>query len=387
LKKNFLIFLISILLNVSLFSGEWLLDGGSSVFLPEGWLIYDQTEPGRISFISPGSDVIFQVTSYPGASYHSDTTMMENHLSELNVIEKDVSRFPYQGRLCSMADLQILSGENEIRGWFLFVEREDRDYYLTAITGTADYEKNLPLILSCLDGFSPDDTARRTPGAISALTSSIDHSEHKKILTFRGKEVPFLWTTGRNESLRLLIEREASILSTYKNPDLFDEAWNRYYQLIYRDSRPDLSELASILDTNMEGMTKTKKAETLLSWLQNFQYGSTNLFSDLLTPIESLNTETGDCDALALVYVLLLNHMNIPAVLMVSRDYSHALGAVAVEREGAHFTMGNETYVVAEMTEKVALGQISSDMADLNHWVVIPFSDYDKGTLSFGNSH
>jgi len=190
------------------------------------------------------------------------------------------------------------------------------------------------------------------------------------------------WTGGREEASQLLIEREASILSSYRDPSLFGEAWKRYYQMIYRDTGTDLEDLTVQIMTLLEGRSDTEKAETLLSWLQDFEYGSTELFSDLLAPVSVLKTGTGDCDSLGLVYCHILNRIGIPAILMVSSEYSHAMAAVGLEREGAGFIFENRRYVVAEMTKKVDLGMISREMADMDKWILIPLGGPPAGNLS-----
>ncbi|QEN09094.1 hypothetical protein EXM22_14310 [Oceanispirochaeta crateris] len=385
-RGGWIIFMI--LMTQGLWSAQWLLgDSGSSVFLPEGWGLYDQEDEGRIAFANPENSIRFQVTLYPGSVYDSDTEMMDEHLTGLNIKEKDLSRFMYQGLPCSLADILFETGGQQIRGWFLFIDRDDYDYYLTAITTPEDYPSSLPLILSCLDGFSPDQQGRSQPGPISALISSGGSEEQEEQLSFEGSQLVYRWSRGREEASRLLIEREATILSSYEDPKLFDEAWKRYYQMIYRDMAYDLENLAFQLSDQLYELDEVNKSEVLLSWLQDFQYGSTDRFSDLLTPTECLLSGTGDCDALALVYGILLNHLEIPAVLMVSREYSHALAAVAVQRKGAHFDLNGTDYVVAEMTKKVDLGQISADMSNLDYWVIVPFSNYIKGTLPLESSN
>ncbi len=367
-----------------LFPGEWLLEGtDSSVFLPEGWGLYSIEDKDRISFRSPDSSVIFQVTIYPGDMYSDDRDMAEDHLEELSVTEKELSRFYYGGRPCSLADLSLDAGGSAVRGWFLFVERDDYDYYLTAITPPEIYEETLPLILSCLDGFSPDEEARSMPGAVSTMFAFSSQEGHA-VLHYPAGELEYSWDEGREEAGRLLIEREASILSSYGEAEVFDRAWQRYYRMIYRNTAVDLENLSGQIARDLDGMSDREKAETLLEWLQGFEYGSTDRFSDLLTPAESLLSETGDCDALALIYIILLNQMNIPSVLMVSRHYSHAMAAVSVDGEGAGFNLDERRYVVAEMTKKVPLGRIAAEMSDLNKWVLISFNEYTEGILSPG---
>ena len=382
--KRLVLILLLLLPLSSLSAGEWLLgDGKASVFLPDGWMLYSRDEKDRISFCDPDQTIIFQVSRYPGEYYDSDEVMMDEHLQALDILDREISRYSYQGRTCSLADVGFASGEINLRGWFLFLEREDWDYYLTAFTAAENYENSLALILSCLDGFSADEEGRNSQGALAAFLSSSSVVKHNS-LTFNGTTLDFSWNTGREEASRLLIEREAGILASYKEPEAFDEAWKRYYRMIYRDCRSDLDELALEINRVCKGMDDREKAEALLTWLQEFEYGSTSRFSDLLSPLETVLGGKGDCDALALVYALLLNRMEIPAVLMVSRHFGHALGAVAVAGEGARFTQEGKSYVVAEMTKDVALGQIAADQADMSRWVVISFEDYSEGPVSYG---
>lgn len=385
MKKNILILLIFMASFHALAAGEWSLgDSGSSVFLPEGWNLFSQEERNRISFINPEETIIFQVSVYPGDLYRSDSEMMEKHLEELEIREVERSQFLYRERTTSLADLSLDSDGVPIRGWFLFIDREDFDYYLTAITSPVNYESALPLILSCLDGFSPDEEARHEAGAITVLMGSGNSENQTKNLNYPEGRLSYEWNDLREEAGRLLIEREASILSAYGEPEIFDEAWKRYYQMIYRNSAGDLKGLARQIRKNLETVDDSEKAKILLRWLQGFEYGSTERFSDLMTSTESLLAETGDCDSLALIYIMLLNHMDIPAVLMVSREFSHAMAAVAVPVQGAAFPYKERNYVVAEMTKDVALGQIAAEMADINKWVIISFEDYGKGVLSLG---
>lgn len=382
MNRKILVLIILISPVISLSAGEWLLgDSNSSVFLPEGWTIFSQEEKDRISFINPMEDIIFQVSLYPGESYSSDSEMMENHLESLTILEEDRSRFVYRGRSCSLADLSLDSDGIPIRGWFLFIDRDDYDYYLTAITSPDNYENALPLILSCLDGFSPDEVARHEAGPISVMMGAGDGENQIRSLVYSEGSLLYEWSKSREEAGRLLIEREASILSAYGEPEIFDKAWQRYYQMIYRNSAADLKELALQIQEDLDGEDDSVKAKILLRWLQGFDYGSTERFSDLMTSTESLLAGTGDCDSLALIYIILLNHMDIPAVLMVSREYSHAMAAVSIPVKGAGFPFKDRNYVVAEMTENVALGQIASNMADINKWVIIPFENYGQGIL------
>ena len=353
-----------------------------SVDIPVGWGLRDSSEPGRASFSSLDSSIIFQITAYPGELYRDDREMMEVHLQELEVLESDFSRFLYLGRSVSLAECTFNSSGAAIHGWFLFVERDDYDYYLTVITPESLYQESFPWMISCLDGFSPNQEGRSLPGPVSTMFSTGEKSVKTLSVNISGKRIPFSYNSLKNQAVQLLIEREAAILSTYTEPDEFSEAWKRHYQQIYRVSQSDLEPLSQSLQSLLKGQNPVQKSEILLTWLQDFTYGSSDSFSDLLSPLSVLQTHTGDCDALALVYNILLQDLNIPALLMVSYVYSHSMGAVGVEKDGAGFEYNGYRYIVAEMTKKVDLGLISQDMAAIENWVIISPSDPEYHSIS-----
>ncbi|OQY33284.1 MAG: hypothetical protein B6241_08430 [Spirochaetaceae bacterium 4572_59] len=366
----------------TLFSLEWHIEPtDSSLLLPEGWSLHDDSEAGRLSFIKPDNTVIFQLTVYPGSTYQSDQEMMDSHLRDLEKIESDSSRFLYQGHMVSLSDSIFMSAGNQLRGWFLFIDRDDYDYYLTGICSLENYSESLPWILSCLDGFSVDDEGRKNPGVISSLLISGSNDSAAFPLGFEGQRISFRYNPVREEITQLMIEREASILSSYKDPAEFAVAWKRYYQMVYRDSGTDLDELAADIQDILKDKTNAEKAEILLSWLQEYEYGSSNSFSDLLAPVSVVLKQTGDCDALALVYCCLMNKMEIPALLMASYQYSHSMAAVSIDRKGAGFQFGERRYIVAEMTKKVDIGMINQDMADMNNWVVISLDNPEEKNI------
>ena len=352
------------------------------VDLPEGWDLFDTGKNGRISFRNPDRSIIFQVTAYPGDSYTDDREMMNRHLDDLEIQEVDTSRFLYQNQTVSLADCLFLSSGNLIHGWLLFLERDDYDYYLMVITSENFYEESFPWMLSCLDSFSPDEESRYLPGPVSAMFSAAESEKKVTNIDFRGNNIEFSYDPVKNEAVQLLIEREASLLSTYQDPDEFAAAWIRYYRMIYSCSQEDLGSLSSKLAEILEGKGDTEKSEIILSWLQDFKYGSSESFSDLLSPVSVLQKRMGDCDALALVYSIILHDLGIPCLLMASYTYSHSMAAVLIDRQGAGFEYQGQKYIVAELTKKVDIGLISQDMADLSKWVIIAMTDGEVNTLS-----
>jgi hypothetical protein len=112
-------------------------------------------------------------------------------------------------------------------------------------------------------------------------------------------------------------------------------------------------------------------AESLLSWIQGFTYERNLMGSDFIDLVTAATEGRGDCDSRALLFATLLQHSDISAAIMVSRDYGHAMALVQVDGAGARFDWGNKKWVVAETTAKVPLGLIAKDVSDPNKWLGI----------------
>jgi hypothetical protein len=143
--------------------------------------------------------------------------------------------------------------------------------------------------------------------------------------------------------------------------------------MIYRDNYFRLSSLARSLQQHFQeqGIAREEIPARLLSWFQRFDYSRTGSLSDLLAPVTCFAERSGDCDSLGLAYVILLQHMDFDAVLLVSSEYGHALAGVDVAGEGARFEFQDTSYLLAEFTENVDLGMIPRSMADPNKWIPV----------------
>ena len=178
------------------------------------------------------------------------------------------------------------------------------------------------------------------------------------------------------DSLQYQIEREARVLITYE--DDRDSAWKRYYRQIYRNSYARMKPLYTAIERfiEAEGIPGEEIPQLLLSWVQQYTYEKIGTLSDMISPLACAALATGDCDARALLYVILLHYFDIDAILLVSSEYSHSVAGVDLEGKGARFILGGESYLVAETTEQIALGLIAKDMADPAGWIPVIFTRY-----------
>jgi hypothetical protein len=66
---------------------------------------------------------------------------------------------------------------------------------------------------------------------------------------------------------------------------------------------------------------------------------------------------------------IILERMGIDCLLMLSREYSHAMLAVGVPGGGQRFPFEGRGYLVAETTARVEIGVIDVSYADFSKWL------------------
>lgn len=370
-----LIFLFLLIVSSSpLFSDRIEVPSGEyEINIPVGWTIYDQSNLEELSFISDNLSTMLQISYFPGDRFENLDSMYNQLLSELNP-QGEESLFPYLEWDAWMADLVFTLSGQEYRGWFLLLNGDEKDYMLMLFTPVEQYEENFPWILSALDAFSPGSYSTRAPGPVSTLLQAGESISSNHVLRLGEKSLSFQFDMIAMELTQELIEREAKLLYQYSvNEPLFRLAWDRYYNLIYRDNYSRIESLCKSLEPSLKGMSDYEREVFLLNWIQSFSYSSSNTFSDLLSPLASAVETRGDCDSLSLLYLMILEYFGIEGVFIVSEVYSHAMAAVPSDAEGASFMYQGQRYVVAEMTDQVSLGQIAASMADMSKWQIISF--------------
>ena len=93
--------------------------------------------------------------------------------------------------------------------------------------------------------------------------------------------------------------------------------------------------------------------------------------SGFTPPLAAAYEATGDCDSRAVVAAIVLERLGIDSILMVSREYSHAMLGVDVPGGGQRFAFNGKNYLVGETTTKIGIGMIAASMADWSKWMGI----------------
>ena len=360
------------------FGTEYQLHPAGYLFdLPEGWGPVGEPEDQLISFAEKSKSAFFQIYSFPASAFESSGEIYR-YIQERLDAGGEAARFAYNGDPAIFADLSFNVSELPVRGYAVFLNGSDFDLVLLTFSLNSEYENNHDALLSALDSFALNEEERTFPGPVSQFYYPLDRVDDPARqaefdLYIDNRPYSLRIDSNQHEASQLVIEREARILASSSGADI--DSWERFYRIIYRDNYIRLKPVFELLEEvyGNGSAASGQIAQSILRWLQSWQYTRTGSLSDVLGPIEAVLTSKGDCDSKGLVYVILLHHFKIDAVMFVSSQYGHSICGVDIDGAGARINSEGKSYLVAETTEDVSIGLIAADMADPNAWVSVEF--------------
>ncbi|MCL1959878.1 MAG: hypothetical protein FWF68_09790 [Spirochaetes bacterium] len=370
MKRIFLLILLVpvFVFSESLYSPTW----GFFIDLPEGYDLIEGDGRDRFSFKGP-SDAMFDLLIYNGrfATIRELAADINKRLG--NSGETDF--FNYHDRQAAIIKLAF----NGNYGWGFCVELDNsanRTPMMLALAYAPQDSDELELLhISALDSLCPSVTERYYPGPV--IEYSYPRGEMKPVVLAGG--INALIRENDAEAAQVLIEREFTILQLYAKSPYWQNAWTRYYRLVYRDSYDRITNPVFALARNWGGFnadTAEKKkafAQKALNFVQGFEYKRDLNGSDFLNLVSAVTERSGDCDSRSMLWAIILSHADIRAAMMVSLQYSHAMGLADIEGNGARFEHLGTKWLVAETTAKVDIGLIDIEQSDPRNWIGILF--------------
>jgi hypothetical protein len=323
---------------------------------------------------------------------------LESVLSRLGNGNREIESFVYHSRKAALAELEFSLG-TACRGCGLCLDRGD-SLLLALAYGPAGNGSLDILHLSCLDSIAPTREEQRYCGPVTEF--AWPRGPLREFPLFN-THIKALFSEGDAEAAQGLVDREFQVLRYFEKGPQWQEAWRRFYRMIYRDSWERIAHAAFLLERswaaetlsleapfpeeafldrpNSAALNRTAQAlspeirlaSRALSYIQDFKYERNLMGSDFVNLVSALTEGRGDCDSRALLWALILVQANINAGIMVSRDYSHAMGIAEIEGQGARFPFGGKQYLVAETTTKVEPGLIAQNMSEIGKWLGIVF--------------
>lgn len=369
----------------TLYSPTW----GFTINPPAGYVYSEGDGVSRFSFsFETRAPAHLDIRIYEPGSFESVEALAADIQRKISS-KGETSDFLYRGRQAFLMELQFILNGKKQSGWGLCIELTDHGSGKAPIMAALAYgDASIPELtnfhLSALDSIVPTVGDTLYPGPISIYAFPEQKKEETKL---PGISLTALVDPEAALACKATVDREFAVLSAYSQDVLWQEAWVRFYRMIYRDAYDRLSDVAFAVERSIYHNFDVKKqtkaeqdrlfAEKSLGWIQNFVYERDLLGSDFVDLISAATEGRGDCDSRAMLWAIILRHNNIPSAIMVSREYSHAMGLALVEGPGARFTTGTgsseQKWLVAETTAQVPLGLIGSSVADPAKWIPVLF--------------
>ncbi|MDR1419227.1 MAG: hypothetical protein LBI86_02525 [Treponema sp.] len=355
---------------------------GFRIDLPEEYEYSGGDGRERFSFVSPQGAALDLVV-YNG-TYASIEAMAADAGRRIGNTG-DMSYFDYRGRKACLMELDFAIGGNARGGWGLCVElgtpSGNAAGRIPLLLALAYGGGNIPdiLHLSVLDSIAPSEAERRASGPVTAFSYPGGEMREIQLEFIEGQSV--LVAEHDAEGAQALVDREFAVLRRYAGSPLLEAARVRFYRAVYRDSWERLADAAFKLERywNVPGdggpssLPPAAFAEKALKWVQSFTYERDLAGSDFVNLVSAAAEGRGDCDSRAMLWAIILAQANIPAAMMVSPAYDHAMGLADLPGEGARFEAGGVNWLVAETTADVGIGLIEKEVSVTDYWSAVIF--------------
>ena len=365
-----------------LYSPTW----GFNLDLPEGYELTGGDQKDKFSFEN-ADGAQFDIAVYhanPGGSapYASLDAMAQDIKHRLNS-SGDIDSFDYRDKKVFVLELNFsMPGASQMTGWALCTELGSGaaqtgssgppPMLLAMAYGPAEKPDLMALHLSALDSLAPEEGDILVPGPITEFSYPRETPVEAPVF---GLGISAHIYKEDAEAAQALVDREFKVLSRYAGSPGWQEAWTRFYRAIYRDSFDRLADIAFQVERKLNVPPRENRdfADQALQWVQSFTYERDLVGSDFVNLVSAATEGRGDCDSRAMLWAVILKQAAIPSAIMVSRQYSHAMGLADLPGPGARFELNGKKLLVAETTAKVSIGLVGDTVSDPANWLGIQF--------------
>jgi hypothetical protein len=364
---------------------EFTSDDGIFIDMPSGFAPGEGDGKSRFSYFSPDGEVEFDIMIHDPGQFPSTEEMAAKMLKKLDS-KGQSSGFVYEGRRAVIAELSFALDGSTRRGYAIFISgslssaggpASGRGYALLAHARASQFDSVVDFIMSCLDGFSIDRAARRSPGPVSQfLLPWPAPRPDRKTAALPGCRIELPWSSEEARQELSTVQREYRILTTFlEDRTLWIDAWARFYRMVYRESAARLDSFTEAFARTLPADDPTESARRILAWVQDFVFERDLSGLDFVPPLIAAFERRGDCDSRAMVMAIILERLGVDSILMLSREYSHAMLAVNVPGGGQRFPFKGREYLVAETTARAGLGMIDASQADFSKWLGVDLGE------------
>lgn len=354
--------------------------------LPEGFELIEASQTGDSFFFETKSmPVKFALKFCPTEKYSTPKNALEDTLNQLNA-KGAIEKIDWYGRECFLTTFSFVMPDQKLyTGWAFCIQvplindpsTKSNILFLTYADNQISRDCD-QFMLSIIDSvfFCQEDFRRPGPVTTFAFPKS---TENEIILTIGGKKIISSIDNDAITRSQFVIDREYAVLKIYANHKAWKEAWQRYYRQIFRESYSSLKKMANDIYKALLPIAQKKSFLTpqeeilkmLLDWVQDFEYKRDRSNSDFTAVTASVQGVGCDCDSRSLLMCILMEHMGIKSELFISREYSHAIFGLALNKKGALINVDGTDFILGETTAKVDFGLIAKEHRDTNKWIPV----------------
>lgn len=170
----------------------------------------------------------------------------------------------------------------------------------------------------------------------------------------------------------------------------YHQYWGDIYQSLVNESKPILGFLIDSLNNQgvEKELSKEGMANLVVSFVQDIPYSyilskdcSTlenrkhpcvgNAYLGILAPYEFIHSLHGDCDTRSVLIYAILEEMGFDPMIVISREYAHAMLAINIPAVGDYLTFKGKNYYFWETTAKNwPVGVLPPGSNNINYWKI-----------------
>ena len=298
-----------------------------SLDIPEGFML-NEVSDDQLSyhFIHPNYPVQFIIKIYDHPGYDSSSKVLDRALKNLSAA-MEIDTFAWNNSPeCAISDFSMTL-ETKYSGWAVCAPLQKE---LFAYAPADKRQSCNQFIMSILNSLCTDENYYCFPGIIASYAYPYEGKKNIK-LNIDGKVVSTYIDNCDIDAAQFVLEMEYAVLLLYEKHNLWKEAWQRYYRMVYRDSYGRLAQVSYDVISQLYPQCERKNpvnpnleyAQTILSWVQGFQYKRDNekaSNTDFTNLPAVLCGKGNDCDSRSMLVCVLLRAAGLESFMLVSRN-------------------------------------------------------------------
>ena len=353
---------------------------GYSVDLPEEFVLVDKNGADSYMFENAFVSSTVILKAYKKEKFSSSLEAMETVMKQLGA-EFECAETDWRNTDCIISQFAFNIGGASNTGWAVSSLLQDSKGYVVMLcyTPTDVFYDLEQFVISCVDSLCIDYGSYYSPGPLTSFAFPKGEVQNHTV-EIAGEKIDFTLNSSDIEADRFVVEREYSVLCLYQDSEMWVEAWQRYYRLVYKNAYSRLKIAAfniynRLIKTCKSENPEIELAQKLLSWTQGFDYVRDFTSTDF-TPITASITGTGsDCDSRAMLLACLLHHMNYDTCLFVSAEFSHSLFGIVLDKAGAKINIDGRQFLLGETTAQVDIGLVPASMNQTDKWIFVELNN------------